>query len=499
MTKVGIMETAIRDGHQSLIATRMRTEDMIPALERMDAIGYHSIECWGGATFDTCMRFLKEDPWQRLREIKARLKNTPTQMLLRGQNAVGYRHYADDVVRAFCDRAVQNGMDIFRIFDALNDTRNLETAFEAVRKAGGHIQGTVCYTISPVHTVDKFGAMFDRLVEMGADSLCLKDMAGLLSPGMAKAIVSRVKGDHPDKLLQMHCHDTSGYSEMAYLMGAMNGADVIDCALSPLAGGTSQPATETLVAALREFPDLDTGLDLDKLSELADYFREVRKHYWKFESNLLGVDAAVLSHQVPGGMISNLVGQLREQGQESKLHDVLAEISGVRADLGYPPLVTPSSQIVGTQAVLNVLTGRRYASVTKETKNLARGFYGETPQPIADDVLKTVLGDEKPITHRPADDIEPEMEKSRAEIGDLAENIDDVLSYVMFPQPAKEFLEWRREGGGPERELVAAVVGAIAIGEKRAAALAPVADHATSSNGAAHDSWRSFGRLRQMQ
>ena len=498
MSRVGIMETAIRDGHQSLLATRMRTEDMIPALERMDAIGYHSIECWGGATFDTCMRFLKEDPWKRLRDIKARLKNTPTQMLLRGQNAVGYRHYADDVVREFCDRAVANGMDIFRIFDALNDTRNLETAFDAVKRAGGHVQGTICYTISPVHTVDKFAKMADRMVEMGADSLCIKDMAGLLSPMMAKALVSRIKADHPDKLLQMHCHDTSGYSEMAYLMGVQSGANVIDCAISSLAGGTSQPATETLVAALAEDPDHATGLDLTALGDLADYFRGVRRKYWKYESNLLGVDAAVLAHQVPGGMISNLVGQLREQGAEAKLGAVLAENARVRADLGYPPLVTPSSQIVGTQAVLNVLTGKRYGNVTNETKNLARGMYGETAQPIAQDVLTTILGDEKPITHRPADDLAPEMEKSKAEIGDLAENVDDVLSYVMFPQPAKEFLQWRREGGGPDRELVAAIVGALTIAERKAAAAAPQPVVSIASNGDAN-TWRNFGRLRQMR
>lgn len=497
MTKTGIMETAIRDGHQSLLATRMRTEDMIPALEQMDAIGYHSIECWGGATFDTCMRFLKEDPWLRLREIKSRLKNTPTQMLLRGQNAVGYRHYADDVVREFCERAVANGMDIFRTFDALNDTRNLETAFEAVKRAGGHVQGTICYTISPVHTVDRFAAMADRMVEMGADSLCIKDMAGLLSPMMAKALVTRIKKDHPDKLLQMHCHDTSGYSEMAYLMGVQAGADVIDCALSSLAGGTSQPATETLVAALAEDPGRATGLDLVKLSELSDYFRDVRKRYWKFESGLLGIDAAVLQHQVPGGMISNLVGQLRDQGAEAKLGEVLAENARVRADLGYPPLVTPSSQIVGTQAVLNVLTGKRYASVTKETKNLAKGMYGETGQPIADDVLKTILGDEEPITHRPADDLAPEMDEARAQIGDLAENIDDVLSYVMFPQPAKEFLQWRREGGGPERELVAAIVGAMVVGERQAPRPA-VQQVMTASNGDTN-AWRSYGRLRQLR
>ncbi|OAI41151.1 oxaloacetate decarboxylase, partial [bacterium SCGC AG-212-C10] len=397
MTKVGIMETAIRDGHQSLLATRMRTEDMIPALEMMDAIGYHSIECWGGATFDTSMRFLKEDPWDRLRQIKSRLKKTPTQMLLRGQNAVGYRHYADDIVRAFCDRSVQNGMNIFRIFDALNDTRNLETAFDAVKKAGGHVQGTICYTTSPVHTVDKFAKLADRMVEMGADSLCIKDMAGLLSPMMAKALVTRFKQDHPQMMVQMHCHDTSGYSEMAYLMGAQSGADVIDCAISSLAGGTSQPATETLVAALAEDPELATGLNLDALADIAQYFKDIRKRYWKFESNLLGIDAGVLSHQVPGGMISNLVGQMREQGAEHKLPEVLKENARVRADLGYPPLVTPSSQIVGTQAVLNVLTGKRYATVTKETKNLAKGLYGETATPISQEVLTTILGDEQPI------------------------------------------------------------------------------------------------------
>lgn len=492
------METAIRDGHQSLLATRMRTEDMLPVLELMDAVGYHSIECWGGATFDTSMRFLKEDPWERLRAIKGRLKSTPTQMLLRGQNAVGYRHYADDVIETFCQKAVENGMDIFRIFDALNDVRNLETAFRAVKKAGGKIQGTLCYTISPVHTVDKFAAMADRMVEMGADSICVKDMAGLLSPMMAKAIVGRIKKDHPDKLIQMHCHDTSGYSEMAYLMGVQAGADVIDTAISSMAGGTSQPATETMVAALAEDPERTTGLDLERLGQIADYFKGVRRKYWKFESNLLGVDAGVLAHQVPGGMISNLVGQLREQGAEGRLKDVLAENARVRADLGYPPLVTPSSQIVGTQAVLNILTGKRYGTVTRETKNLARGMYGETAAPIASEILQTILGDEQPITHRPADDLPPEMEKSRAEIGDLAKSTEDVLSYVMFPQPGREFLQWRAEGGGPERELVAAVVGALAIGEKKAAA-APVAAVAPVEAGGNGNAWRSFGRLRQMR
>lgn len=497
MTRVGITETAIRDGHQSLLATRMRTEDMIPALEKIDAIGYHSVECWGGATFDTSMRFLKEDPWERLREIKKRLKNTPTQMLLRGQNAVGYRHYADDVIREFCERAVASGMDIFRIFDALNDTRNLETAFEAVRRAGGHVQGALCYTISPVHTVDNFAKMADRMVEMGANSICIKDMAGLLSPMMAAALVGRLKSDHPDIPIQMHCHDTSGYSEMAYLMGVRAGANVIDCAISSMAGGTSQPATETMVAALAEDPDLATGLDLNALAEVSAYFREVRRRYWKFESNLLGVDAGVLLHQVPGGMISNLVGQLRDQGAEARLKEVLEENARVRSDLGYPPLVTPSSQIVGTQAVLNVLTGKRYGTVTRETKNLARGMYGATAAPIAPDLLITILGDETPITHRPADDLEPELGKAREEVGDLAETTEDVLSYVMFPQPAKEFLQWRREGGGPERELVAAVVGAMTIGEKKpAAAASPVPVLAAVGP---ESNWRSFGRLRQMR
>jgi pyruvate/oxaloacetate carboxyltransferase len=499
MRKIGIMETAIRDGHQSLLATRMRTEDMIPALEAMDAAGYHSIECWGGATFDTALRFLKEDPWERLRTIKGRLKNTPTQMLLRGQNAVGYRHYADDVVRAFCDRSVQNGMDIFRIFDALNDTRNLETAFDAVKRAGGHVQGTICYTTSPVHTLDKFAELADRLVAMGADSLCIKDMSGILSPAMAGKLVGRLKADHPQMLVQMHCHDTSGYSEMAYLEGVKAGADVIDTAISALAGGTSQPATETLVAALSEYDDFQPGLDNSKVEWLAGYFKDVRKKYWKFESGLLGIDAGVLAHQVPGGMISNLVGQLREQGAEAKLPLVLAENARVRADLGFPPLVTPSSQIVGTQAVLNVLMGERYKSVTRETRNLAKGMYGRTAQPIKDDVLKQILGDEAPIDHRPADELSPEMEAATAEIGDLAKDVDDVLSYVMFPQPGKEFLQWRAEGGGPERELVAAVIGAMTIGERKPQAETVYVNGGGANGAGDATQWRNFGRIRQMR
>jgi pyruvate/oxaloacetate carboxyltransferase len=498
MRKIGITETAIRDGHQSLLATRMRTEDMLPALEAMDAAGYHSIECWGGATFDTALRFLKEDPWERLRQVKARLKHTPTQMLLRGQNAVGYRHYADDVIWAFCDRAVQNGMDIFRIFDALNDVRNLDVPFQAVKRAGGHVQGTMCYTTSPVHTLDNFAAMARTMVAMGADSLCIKDMSGILSPAMAGRLVRRLKADHPQMMVQLHCHDTSGYSEMAYLEAVQAGADVIDCAISSLAGGTSHPATETLVAGLNEYEEFETGIELEPLESIAVHFKDVRKRYWKFESGLLGIDAGVLRHQVPGGMISNLVGQLREQGAESKLSQVLAENARVREDLGFPPLVTPSSQIVGTQAVLNVLLGERYKSVTRETKNLARGMYGRTARPIEPEILQSVLGDEKPIDHRPADDLPPEMESANTEIGELAKDIDDVLSYVMFPQPAKEFLQWRAEGGGPERELVAAVVGAIAIGERRPQAETVVLSQAVETNGPTNH-WRSFGRIRQMR
>jgi oxaloacetate decarboxylase (Na+ extruding) subunit alpha len=496
MTKVGITETAIRDGHQSLLATRMRTEDMIPALEMLDAIGYRTIECWGGATFDTAMRFLKEDPWERLREVKKRLKKTPTQMLLRGQNAVGYRHYADDVITEFCKRSVDNGMDVFRIFDALNDTRNLETAFRAVQDAGGHVQGAICYTVSPVHTVENFAEMATEMVNMGADSICVKDMAGLLSPMMAEQLVGRIKKDHPDVPLQMHCHDTSGFSEMTYLMGAQAGADAIDCAISPLAGGTSQPATETLVAALSEDPELSTGLDMDALGGVAEYFKEVRKRYWKFENNLKGIDAGVLSHQVPGGMISNLVGQLRDQGAEDKLHDVLEENAQVRADLGYPPLVTPSSQIVGTQAVLNVLTGSRYTTVTKETKALAGGMYGKTARPIDPDMLETLLGGEEPIEHRPADDLEPEFEAAKAETAGFASSDEDVLSFVMHPKPAKDFMAWREEGGGPERELVAAVVAAMVIDEHPEAPAGPMANQ---NGGGTTNSWRSFGRMRQMR
>jgi oxaloacetate decarboxylase (Na+ extruding) subunit alpha len=488
---VKITDTTMRDGHQSLLATRMRTEDMLPIAEQMDAAGFHSIEVWGGATFDTALRFLHEDPWERLRKVKKLIKKTPLQMLLRGQNVVGYRHYADDVVVRFCELAVKNGMDIFRIFDALNDLRNLETAIKAVKKAGGHAQGTVCYTISPVHTTEMFARQAKQLEEMGSDSICIKDMAGLLHPYDAFEIVKSIKAVVSIPV-QMHCHDTSGMSEMSYLKAAEAGLDVMDCALSTLSGGTSQPPTESLVATFHGTP-YDTGLDLETLAPLADYFGEVRKKYQAFEGNVK-VDAGVLLHQVPGGMISNLVSQLREQGALDKLRDVLDEIPRVRADLGYPPLVTPTSQIVGTQAVLNALYGERYKQVSKETRGVALGQYGQTPAPVSEEVRKKVAPDGKPITHRPADDVAPELEKSRAEAGDLVKSDEDLLSYVMFPQVAREFFEWRENSAAMDAELAAAIAMALTHDQGRAAPAQ------TSGNGHAKDGnpWKMLGRRRAL-
>src|SRR5712692_5862197 len=464
---VKITDTTMRDGHQSLLATRMRTEDMLPIAEQMDEAGFHSIEVWGGATFDPALRFLHEDPWERLRAVKKRIKKTPTQMLVRGQNVVGYRHYADDVVEKFCQLAVKNGMDIFRIFDAVNDLRNLETAIRAVKKAGGHAQGTVCYTISPVHTPDMFAKQAKELVEMGSDSICLKDMAGLLHPFDAYNIVKSIK-QVVDVPVQLHFHCTSGMAEMAYVKAVEAGLDVMDCALSTLSQGTSQPPTESLVATF-EGTENDSQLDLEQLSHLADYFAEVRKKYAAFEGNVK-VDAGVLMHQVPGGMISNLVSQLREQGALDKLKDVLEEIPRVRADLGYPPLVTPTSQIVGTQAVLNAIYGKRYKQVSKETRAVVLGQYGATPAPIPESVRKQIAPHEEPITGRPADFLQPELEKAKKEIGKLAHSEEDVLSYVLFPQVAEEFLEWREGGAGLEQEVVAAIAAALSYEHQPAAA-----------------------------
>jgi oxaloacetate decarboxylase alpha subunit len=491
---VGLTDVILRDAHQSLLATRMRTEDMVPVAEKLDAVGYHSLEVWGGATFDTAMRFLYEDPWVRLRELKKRITKTPLQMLLRGQNVVGYRHYADDVVEAFCARAVENGVDIFRIFDALNDVRNLETAFRATKKAGGHVQGCISYTVSPVHTVDAFATLAREMESMGADSLCIKDMAGLLSPVMAAVLVRRLKAE--TRLpVYLHCHSTSGMADMALIKSIDAGADGVDVALSPLAQGTSHPPTESMAATLRE-TDRDPGLDLGLLVELSDYFREIRKRYWKYESHLVGVDTGVLVHQVPGGMLSNLVSQLREQGAAGRLTEVLAENARVRKDLGYPPLVTPSSQIVGTQAVINVLQGERYKIVTREVQNYVLGLYGRPPGDIDPDMRRRIIGTREPITHRPADDLEPELEKARQEIGDLAESEEDVLSYVMFPQVARTFFEWRRQGAGTDPALVAAIAAAMAA--------EPHDHHPAEGHGHPHghghgpSSWRVAGRIAQI-
>lgn len=442
--RVGITETSLRDGHQSLLATRMRTEHMIPIAEKMDEVGYHSLEVWGGATFDSCLRFLDECPWERLRELRKRFKRTKLQMLLRGQNLVGYRHYPDDVVDEFVKKAVANGIDILRIFDALNDVRNMEKAIRVSKREGAHVQATVCYTISPIHTVEHFVETARSLRDMGADSICVKDMAGILSPTASFELVKRLKAE-VGLPVQLHCHYTSGMAAMSYLKGIEAGADVIDTSISPLALGTSQPATETMVAVLGETP-FDTGLDLEKLSEIAEYFGEVRKHYRDFDVGSGNVDVNVLIYQIPGGMISNFVSQLQEQKALNRLKEVLAEVPRVRADMGYPPLVTPSSQIVGTQAVLNVLLGR-YNVVANEVKEYFRGSYGRPPGSVNPEVRQRCIGDEEPITARPADYMEPMLEKARREIHDYIEKEEDVLSYCLFPDVALSFFKRRKERG----------------------------------------------------
>ncbi len=442
---VQITETVLRDAHQSLIATRMTTEEILPIVEKLDKVGYHSLEAWGGATFDACLRFLNEDPWERLRKIKDKAKKTPLQMLFRGQNILGYKHYADDVVDYFVKKSVDNGIDIIRIFDALNDVRNLQAAIKAANKAKAHVQATLCYTISPVHNIESFTKLAKELEGMGADSICIKDMAGLLLPYTAYDLVKAIK-ETVKIPVQLHTHYTSGEASMTYLKAVEAGVDVIDCAMSPMAMGTSQPATESMVAALQG-TEYDTGYDLELLTEIADYFRPLREKYLAsglMSPKVMGVDVNTLLYQVPGGMLSNLVSQLKQQGREDKLMDVLKEVPRVRADLGYPPLVTPSSQIVGTQAVLNVLTGERYKMVSKETKGIVRGEYGQTPVPISDEIVKKIIGDEPRITCRPADKIKPELPKLRQEVKEWQEQDEDVLSYALFGQVAVKFFEWRR-------------------------------------------------------
>ncbi|MCI5970235.1 MAG: oxaloacetate decarboxylase subunit alpha [Clostridia bacterium] len=442
---VKITETVLRDAHQSLIATRMTTDEMLPIIEKMDKIGYHSLEAWGGATFDSCLRFLNEDPWERLRKIRAAAKNTKLQMLFRGQNILGYRHYADDVVEYFVQKSIANGIDIMRIFDALNDVRNLKTAINACKKEKGHVQATVCYTISPVHTIETYTKMAKELEEMGADSICIKDMAALLVPYEAYNLVKALK-ETVKIPIQLHTHCTSGVGEMTYLKAIEAGVDVVDCAISPMALGTSQPATEPLVATLQG-TDRDTGLDLGALTEIADYFKPLREKYLEsglMNTKVLGVDINTLLYQVPGGMLSNLVSQLKQANAEDKFDEVLKEVPRVRKDFGYPPLVTPTSQIVGTQAVLNVIMGERYKMVTKESKGLVKGEYGKTPVPVSDEIKKIIIGDEKQITCRPADNIKPELDKIRNECKEYIEQDEDVLSYALFDSVATKFFEQRQ-------------------------------------------------------
>lgn len=442
---VKITETILRDAHQSLIATRMSTDDMLPILETMDKVGYHAVECWGGATFDASLRFLKEDPWERLRKIRKGFKNTKLQMLFRGQNILGYRHYADDVVEYFVQKSIANGIDIIRIFDALNDMRNLECAVKATNKENGHAQIAISYTLGDAYTIDYYVNLAKKIESMGASSICIKDMAGLLVPYEATKLVTALKAAVKIPI-DLHTHYTSGVASMTYMKAVEAGCDIIDTAISPFALGTSQPATEVMVETFRGTP-YDTGLDQKLLSEIAEYFRPLRDKALEtglLNPKVLGVDIKTLMYQVPGGMLSNLVSQLKEANQEDKYYEVLQEVPRVRKDFGEPPLVTPSSQIVGTQAVLNVIAGERYKMVTKETKALLSGEYGQTVKPFNKEVQKKVIGDKKPITCRPADLIEPELKKIESEIAEWKQQDEDVLTYALFPQVALDFFKYRQ-------------------------------------------------------
>ena len=440
-----ITDTILRDAHQSQAATRMTTEDMLPALEMLDSIGYYSLECWGGATFDACMRFLNEDPWERLRTIRQHVKHTKLQMLFRGQNILGYKHYADDVVDAFCRKSIENGIDIIRIFDALNDVRNLEQAIKSTRKYGGEVEATMSYTVSPIHNEDYFVKLAKTLEDMGASAICVKDMANLLLPMDAYSLNKRLK-ETVSIPIHLHTHNTTGTGDMVNLMAAMAGVDIVDTALSPLANGTSQPATESLVATLRG-TIRDTGLDQSKLSEAAAHFRKVAARLQNegiLDPKVLRVDTNTLLYQVPGGMLSNLISQLKQAGKEDKYYDVLAEIPRVRKDFGYPPLVTPSSQIVGTQAVMNIIMGERYKTFPKESRAMLKGEYGKLPGEVNEEVrAKAGIAPEDVITCRPADLLEPELEKYRTEYKDIAKSEEDVLSLALFPQVAPKFIEKR--------------------------------------------------------
>ena len=456
MKKILVTETALRDAHQSLIATRMTTDEMLPILPELDKIGYHSLECWGGATFDSCLRFLNEDPWERLRIIRKNCPNTKLQMLFRGQNMLGYRHYADDVLDYFVQKSVANGIDIIRIFDALNDIKNLERAIKAAKKEGAHAQVAISYTTGPVFTEDYYVSYAKKIAEAGADSICIKDMAALLTPYETYNLVKAIKGA-VDLPVQLHTHYTSGLGSMCLLKGIEAGADIIDTAISPLSQGTSHSPTESMVAALKG-TEYDTGIDLEAFSNIRSYFMDLRKKYIDTElldTKILTADTKALLYQVPGGMLSNLMSQLKQAGKEDQLDECLAEVPRVRADAGYPPLVTPTSQIVGTQAVFNVITGERYKMVTKEFKGIIQGKYGTTPMPIDPEFAKKIIGDEEQITCRPADLLEPELEKLRAEIPQYIMQDEDVLSYAQFPEVATKFFEKRRESqAGINSDLV---------------------------------------------
>ncbi|MCD4821351.1 MAG: sodium-extruding oxaloacetate decarboxylase subunit alpha [Methanococcoides sp.] len=449
---VKITETILRDAHQSLLATRMRTRNMLPIIDKLDEVGYYSLEMWGGATFDTCIRYLNEDPWERLRELKSRMEKTPAQMLLRGQNLVGYRHYSDDVVEKFVTKAHENGIDIFRIFDAVNDIRNMEKAISVAKNVGAHVQGTISYTISPVHTVEKYVEFANELAELDCDSICIKDMAGLLAPHEAYELITSLKKE-VGLPVALHCHCTSGMASMSYMAACKAGVDILDTALSPLAGGTSQPPTESVVAALQR-TKYDTGLDLGKFTAASKYFKDLKEEFRGILDPISEqVDTNVLLYQIPGGMLSNLVSQLKEQNALDKYEAVLEEMPKVREELGYPPLVTPTSQIVGTQAVLNVLMGERYKVVPNEVKDYVRGFYGRSPAPISSEMIAKIIGDEVPITVRPADLLKPEYEslKKEAEEMGLVKKEEDVLTYILYPAIAPKFLL----GESEEEELVA--------------------------------------------
>lgn len=453
---VKICDLVLRDGHQSLLATRMRTEDMLPIAEKMDRVGFWAVEMWGGATFDSAMRFLEEDPWERLRLLRERMPNTRFMMLLRGQNVVGYRHYPDDVVERFIVLARANGIDVFRIFDALNDVRNIEWAMKVVRREGAHVQPALCYTTGPPYSVDYFVQLASQMADLGADSICIKDMAGLITPYTAYELVRRLKAEI-GLPVHFHSHTTSGMGTASLLKAVEAGADIVDTVISPLSLGPSHSPTESVVAILQG-TERDSGLDLNLLSEIAEHFVQVRRRYARYESGL-GVDVGILQYQVPGGMLSNLVSQLRAQKAEDKYSEVLAEVPRVRAELGYPPLVTPSSQMVGTQATLNVVLGERYKIVPEEIRNYVRGFYGRPPAPIDPEIKRLIIGDEEPIDCRPADLLPPGMPKAWEEIGNLARSEEDVVSYALFPQIARPFLERRARGGNGKEPIAAAIAG----------------------------------------